>query len=174
MRVILKILMVLVGIAAFFGIVAGGVFYAYGQYAVPLIDEQLTNAEIQIEDSLEEEYPGSEVDVEFLEVFYKVEGLSAVVAFKVNAEVNYGDILDHEETNYAAIDIMSVITGSPEFETYDETQWAGVEDQYKQAPAILFDAAEAKKVALTILIISAVAFVGSIVVNAVFLRKKRV
>jgi hypothetical protein len=44
---------------------------------------------------------------------------------------------------------------------------------FKAAPRILFDSVEAKKVGLTWLIISAVAFVGSIIVNAVFLRKKR-
>lgn len=58
-------------------------------------------------------------------------------------------------------------------ETYEESEWEGASVGFKAAPSILFDSVEAKRVGMTWLIISAVAFVGSIVVKAVFLKKKK-
>jgi hypothetical protein len=174
MRIFLKFLLGLVGFVAFLAMGASATFWAYGQYGVPLINEQLANVEVQVEESIEEEYPGSVADVHLLDVFYKIEGTSAFVAFKVDADVTFGGILDHTETNYAVIDVMSVISGAPEYVTYTESEWETASVGFNVAPAILFDGEEAKKWAITVFVISAVAFVGSIVVSAVFLRKKKV
>lgn len=174
MRVFLKIIMVLLGIASFFAMAGCGVLWAYGQYGVPIVEEQIQSAEAQIEHDLENEYPGSEVDIEFKEVLYKIEGYSAQVAFEVDAKVSLGGIVTHEETNYAVIDVMSVISGSAQYSTYDQGEWDAISNQFTTAPKILFDASEAKNTAITYLVISAVVFVGSIVVNAVFLRKKSI
>ena len=175
MRIILKILMVLVGIAAFFGIVASGAVWAYGNYGVPLIEEQIEAAEDQVETSLEEEYPGTAVTVDIQVVFYKFENWMPSVAFEVYSlvEAELGGVDIEEKTSYIVIDVMSVVSGGGEFETYEESEWEAASTGFKAAPRILFDSVEAKKVGLTWLIISAVAFVGSIIVNAVFLRKKR-
>ncbi|MDY0345529.1 MAG: hypothetical protein WCX85_01820 [Bacilli bacterium] len=175
MRIILKILMVLVGIAAFFGITASAALWVYGQYGVPLIEEQIEAAEDQVEASLEEEHPGTAITVDIQEVFYKFEGWMPNVAFEVYSlvEAELGGIDIEEKTSYVIVDIMGVISGEEAYATYEESEWATVGENFKAAPTILFNSVEAKKVAVTWIIICAVAFVGSIVVNAVFLRKKR-
>jgi hypothetical protein len=43
----------------FFGIAASAAIWAYGQYGVPLVEEQIEAAEDQVEASLEEEHPGT-------------------------------------------------------------------------------------------------------------------
>lgn len=175
MRILLKILMVLVGIAAFFGIAASAAIWAYGQYGVPLVEEQIEAAEDQVEASLEEEHPGTAITVDIQDVFYKFEGWAPSVAFEVYSlvEVELGGVDIEEKTSYIVIDVMSVVSGGGEFETYEESEWDTAGASFKSAPRILFDGVEAKKVGLTWLIISTAAFVGSIVVNAVFLRKRR-
>lgn len=173
MRILLKILMTLVGIVAFFAMGVGGAVYAYGQYGAPLVQDQLNQMEEQVATSLEEQYPGSDVTVDFQEVFYKIQGTSVFAAFKVNAVATLGGVEVDNTTNYVTIDVFSAVMGEPVYETYEESEWPQNNEGYKTAPSMIFDGAEAKKVGLTIVIISAVAFVGSIVVNAVFLRKKR-
>ncbi len=173
MRFILRLILSLVGFVAFFGMMGGGALWAYGQYGVPLVETQLTNAEEQIAQSFEDTYPGSDVTVNFEEVFYKIEGTSVFVAFEANAIVEVGGTEVENTTQYASIDVVSAVMGTPEFETYEASEWATIEDQFKEAPAILFDAAQAKSVGLTVGLVSAAAFVGSIVIKAVFLRKKR-
>lgn len=108
----------------------------------------------------------------FEEVFYRREGTTFYVAFKVHAVAEMGGMEVANETIYASIDILGAITGSVDFVTYEESEWTPIADQYKTAPPVLFDAAEAKTTGMTVLIVGAVAFVGSIIVKAVFLRRK--
>jgi len=166
--------MTLVGIVAFFTMLAGGAVWAYGQYGAPLVATQLEEAETQIEAALEDEYPGAEVTVEFEEVFYQLEGTSLYVAFQVHAIAEVGDTEVANETTYATIDILGMITGEADFEVYDATQWADIEDQFTAAPTFLFDGTEASQTGMTIIIVGAAAFVGSILVKAIFLRKRLV
>ncbi len=173
MRILLRILLTLVGIVAFFGMLGSAAFWAYGQYGVPMVETQLSNAEEEIAAGIEADYPGSDVTVDFQEFYYNLEGMKFYVAIKVNAIGEVGGIEVTNQTNYAVIDVVSAISGSATFETYEESEWTAIEDQYSVAPAILFDAAEVKQTAVTYFTISAVAFVGSIVVKAVFLRRKR-
>ena len=76
------------------------------------------------------------------------------------------------DTIYASIDIFNAITGSGDFEVYEVAEWTPIADQYKEAPTLLFDSAEAISTGMTVGIVGAVAFVGSIIVKAVFLRRK--
>lgn len=172
MRFLLRLILTLVGIVAFFAMLGSAAFWAYGQYGVPLVETQLQNAEDQIASTLEADYPGSTVTVDFQEVLYKIEGTSFYVAFEVNGVVDVGGVEVANQTNYATINVVSAITGSPEFQTYEVSEWATIGEAYKTAPGILFDAAAAKQTAITYFAISAAVFVGSIVVKAVFLRKK--
>jgi len=164
--------MTLVAIVAFFSMAIFGVFYAYGQYGAPLVVTELEKAEDQIEQDLEDSYPGAEVTVDFNEVFYNFGGSSYYVAFEVHAVATLAGVEMENTTKYATIDIMSVITGSPEYQTYEESEWDDISAGYKIAPAVLFDSVQAKKVAMTYLIISGVVFVASIVVKHTVLRKK--
>ncbi len=173
MRILLRILLTLVGIVAFFGMLGSAAFWAYGQYGVPMVETQLSNAEEEIAAGIEADYPGSEVTVDFQEFYYNLEGTSFYVAIKVNAIGELGGIEVTNETNYAVINVGNAILGNATFETYEESEWAAIEEQYSVAPAILFDAAQAKQTGITYFSISAAVFVGSIVVKAVFLRRKR-
>jgi hypothetical protein len=172
MRLILRIVMTLVGIIAFFAMAGSAAFWAYGQYGVPLVETQLQNAEDQIEASLEEEYPGADATVEFSEVFYKFEGTTLYVAFEVNATAEVGGVEVANETNYATVNVNSAIFGNAEYQTYEPSEWDDIQETFRIAPAILFDAEETKSSAIMYFSISAVVFVGSIVVKAVFLRRK--
>ncbi len=173
MRFILRLLMTLVGIVAFFAMVAFGGFYAYGQYGAPLIQEQLQKAEDQIEEDLEEEYPGAEVTVTFNEVFYNNTITELKIAFEVHAIAELANVEVENTTQYAVVGIVNIIMGNGSYESYDETEWEDIEADYSVAPAILFDSDAAKQFAMTYLIVSGAVFVGSIVVKIVFLRKKR-
>ncbi len=173
MRILLRILLTLVGIVAFFGMLGSAAFWAYGQYGVPMVETQIDNAEEEIATGIEEDYPGADVTVDFQEYYYKLEGMSFYVAIKVNAIGELGGIEVTNQTNYAVIDVVSAIAGSAQLETYEESEWATMEGSYSTAPGILFDAAAAKQTGITYFAISAAAFVGSIVVKAVFLRRKR-
>lgn len=172
MRFILRLIMTLVGIVGFFVMLAGGAIWAYGQYGTPLVAEQLDSAEAQIETALEDDYPGSEVTVEFEEVYYRLEGTSFYVAFKVHAIAEMGGTEVANETNYASINITEAITGEADFEVFEASEWTAIEDQYKTAPPMLFDAAAATSTGMTVLIVGAAAFVGSIIIKAVFLKKR--
>lgn len=172
MRIILRIIMTLVGIVGFFVILAGGALWAYGQYGVPLVETQISEIEDQVAASLEEDYPGSDVTVEFEEIYYRMEGTSFYVAFKVHAVAEIGMTEVANETIYTAIDIIGMVTGDAEFEVYEPAEWTAVQDSYKTAPAWLFDTEEASATGITVIVIGAVAFVGSIIVKAVFLRKR--
>ncbi len=172
MRFLLRLIMTLVGIVGFFVMVAGGGLWAYGQYGTPLVASQLEIAETQIEDSLEDEYPGAEVTVDFEEVYYRFEGTSVYVAFKVHAVAEVGGTEVANETTYATLDIIGMITGGGEYEMLEEAEWTDVEAQYKEAPSLLFDGQEAMSTGITVGIVGAVAFVGSIIIKAVFLRRK--
>ena len=173
MRLLLRIVMTLVGIVAFFAMLGSAAFWAYGQYGVPMVETQLSNAEEDIAAGIEEDYPGSDVTVDFQEFYYKLEGTSFYVAIKVNAIGELGGIEVTNETNYAVINTVSAIMGDATLETYEESEWATMEADFKVAPAILFDADQIKSTAVTYFAISAAAFVGSIVIKAVFLRRKR-
>lgn len=175
MRILLKIVMVLLGIAAFFTMGGSAALWAYGQYGVPLIDEQLQALEDQIETSLEEDNPGMAVTIDITDIYYKVENWSPSVAFAVYSlvETELGGADIEEKTTYAVVDVMSIFSGEPTFETYEESEWEDVNGGFKAAPEILFDAEKAKQTGMLYFIIAAVVFVGSIVVNAVFLRKRR-
>jgi hypothetical protein len=172
MRIILRIIMSLVGFVAFFVMLGGAAIWAYGQYGLPLVETQLDNAEAQIEASLEDDYPGSEVTVDFEEFYYHLEGISLDVAFKVHAVAVMGAVEVANEITYAAVNIVEAVTSGAEFEMYDESEWADFEALYKQAPTLLFDADEATSTGMTVGIVGAAAFVGSILIKAVFLRKK--
>ena len=174
MRILLRFIVGLLGFVAFLSMGVFGALWAYGQYGAPLIEAQLRDSEDQIEAELEDEHPGSNITVEFKEVFYKVEGTSFFVAFEVNAIAEIGGIEVENSTTYASINIWSVVTGNAEYETYEESEWDAVKEQYKTAPKLVFDGEEAKKVAITWLIVSAAVFVGSIVINAVVLRKRKI
>ena len=172
MRFLLRLVMTLVGIVAFFTMLAGGAVWAYGQYGAPLVTTQLEEIETQIESALEDEYPGADVTVEFEEVFYRLEGTSFYVAFKVHSIAEVGGIEQANETAYLEVDMVGVITGEAEFMGYDSTEWVSVASLYKTAPTFIFDGPEAMQLGTTIAIVGAAAFVGSIVVKAVFLRRK--
>ncbi len=172
MRFLLRLVMTLVGIAGFFVMLAGGALWAYGQYGTPLVASQLEIAETDIEDALEDEYPGAEVTVDFEEVYYRFEGTSFYVAFKVHAIAEVGDTEVANETTYAALDLVGMITGGADFEMYEESEWTAVADQYKEAPSLVFDGEEAMSTGITVGIVGAAAFVGSIIIKAVFLRRK--
>lgn len=172
MRFILRLVMTLVGIAGFFVMLAGGALWAYGQYGTPLVASQLEIAEADIEDALEDEYPGAEVTVDFEEVYYRIEGTSFYVAFKVHAIAVVGMTEVANETTYAALDVLGMITGDAEFEMYEESEWTAIEDQYQAAPSLVFDGDEAMTTGITVGIVGAAAFVGSILVKAIFLRRK--
>lgn len=172
MRFILRLLMTLIGIVAFFAMAGSGAIYAYGQYGAPLVQDQLQKMEDQIEEQLEEEYPGAEVTVDIKEVFYKQEGGSVYVGFEVNAIAELANVEVENTTKYVVVDVFSVIMGNEDFVDYTEAEWDDVKDEFSGAPSILFDSEEAKRVGMTALIVSAALFVGSIVVKVVFLRKK--
>ncbi len=173
MRFVLRLLMTLVGIVAFFAMVAFGGFYAYGAYGAPLLNEQIQKFEDQIEEDLEEEHPGADITIDIEEVFYKLEGGLPVIAFEVSALAELNNVVLEDTTTYAVVEIMSVVTGNPDFTTYEASEWDDMVDDFTIAPSYIFDGAEAKAKAMTYLIISASVFVGSIVVKIVFLRKKR-
>ncbi|MFA5235769.1 MAG: hypothetical protein WC399_02835 [Bacilli bacterium] len=172
MRILLRIVMSLVGLVAFFVMLGGGAIWAYGQYGLPLVETQIETLEAQVEDALEDEYPGSTVTVEFEEFYYHLEGTTLEVAFKVHAIAEIGTTEVANETTYTAINVIEAFTGNAEFEAYDESEWTSVAASYKAAPTLLFDAEEAKSTGMTIGIAGAAAFVGSILVKAIFLRRK--
>lgn len=172
MRLILRIIMTLVAIVAFFSMAIFGVFYAYGQYGAPLVVTELEKAEDQIEQDIEDNYPGADVTVDFDEVFYNFGEGSYYVAFKVHSVAELGGIEVENTIQYAVVDVLSALTGNPQYETYEESEWPAVSEGYKPAPEIIFDGTAAKKMATTYLIISGVVFVASIVVKHTVLRKK--
>ncbi len=172
MRILLRIVMSLVGLVAFFVMLGGAAIWAYGQYGLPLVQTQIDNAEAQIEDSLEDEYPGSTVTVEFEEFYYHLEGVSLDVAFKVHAIAELGDVELADEITYASVNIVEAVTSGVEFEMYEEGEWAAIAADYQTAPTLLFDAEEARSTGMTVGIVGAAAFVGSILIKAVFLRRK--
>lgn len=173
MRILLKILLAFVSIFSFLAIGVFGAFYAYGVYGAPLVVEQLQRAEDQAEQELEDQYPGADITVDFQDVFYKLESGNMTVAIEVHAVAMLANVEVENKTNYAVLDLMSVITGGTDFQTYDETEWATMSDQFDTAPAFIFDGEQAKTTGLTYMIVSGAVFVTSIVVNAVFLRKRR-
>lgn len=173
MRILLKILLVFVSIFSFLAIGVFGAVYAYGAYGAPLVVEQLQKAEDQAEQELEDQYPGADITVDFQDVFYKLESGNVTVSIEIHAVAELADVEVENKTNYAVLDLMSVVMGGTEFETYDEAEWATMSSEFEVAPAIIFDGEQAKTMGMTYMIVSAAVFVTSIVVNAVFLRKRR-
>ena len=90
----------------------------------------------------------------------------------MNAIAELGNVELENTTKFIVVDIISVVMGNQDFDEYDQAGWDAIKDEFKAAPSILFDSAEAKQIGMTALIISASVFVGTIVVKIVFLRKK--
>jgi hypothetical protein len=174
MRILLRIVVGLLGFVAFLGMMGSGALWAYGEYGAPLLETQLRSMEEDIEQELEDDHPGSTVTVEFKEVFYQLEGTSLFVAFEVHAVAELSGVEVENTTTYVSADILGVVFGEAgDFATYTVSEWDDVKDAFKAAPSIVFNGAEAKKVAITWAIIFGVIFVGSIVVRATLLRRKR-
>jgi hypothetical protein len=173
MRIFLKIILTLVAIISFVIILFGAGVYAYGQYGVPLVNQQIDAMEQQIEDDLNEEYPGSQSEVDISEIFYSFQDTSLYSALKIDSATTVAGTITDERTTYVTFDVMKVVLGSTDYEKYEESERADAGANYKEAPALLTDEVEAKKVGLIYLIVSAVVFVLSILVNALFLRKKK-
>lgn len=173
MRILLRIIVGLIGFVAFLGMIGSGAVWAYGEYGTPLIETQLRAIETSVEQSLEEDYPGADVTVEFKEVFYQLEGTSLLAAFEVHAIAELEGVELENVTMYISADILSVVVGEGDFTTYDEAEWDDVKDGFKAAPSIIFNGEEAKKVAITGAIISGAVFIGSILLRVTVLRRKR-
>lgn len=174
MRFLGRLIMTLVGIVAFFAMVAFGGLYAYGAYGTPLVEAQIANVEQKIEENLEEEHPGADVVVNIEGIFYKLEGIKPIVVFEVDATATLGGVLQEDTTQYIQFDLTSIISGTEEFEVLDETEWNELKADFKVAPELLFDGEKAKSTAITYLIISGAVFVGSILVKVIVFRKKRI
>lgn len=172
MRILFKVLFALLGIVAFVGMGLSGAVWAYGQYGVPLVEAQLQSMEDQAEQSLEEDYPGSDVTVDFKDVFYKNEGGTINVVIEVNAIATLANVEMENRTEYVLVDIVSAVMGSSTYQTYTEAEWATMEADYAAAPSIIFNAQEAKTLGITWFSVSAAVFVTSIVIPIIFLRKK--
>lgn len=145
MRILLKILLVFVSIFSFLAIGVFGAFYAYGVYGAPLVVEQLQRAEDQAEQELEDQHPGADITVEFQDVFYKLESGNITVAIEVHAVAELANVEVENKTNYAVLDLMSVVMGGTDFQTYDETEWATMSSEFDTAPAFIFDGEQAKR-----------------------------
>jgi len=172
MRFVLRLLMTLLGIVAFFAMLGSGAIYAYGQYGAPLVQEQIQKMEDKIESDLESEYPGADVTVDIKEVFYKQDAGSVYVAFEINAIAELANVEVENTTRFVVVNVVSVVMGSEDYDSYEQVEWDDMKAEFAGAPAILFNSAQAKQTGMTALIVSAVVFVGSIIVKAVFLRRK--
>lgn len=173
MRKLFRFLVGLLGFFAFFGMIGFGLVYAYGAYGAPLLETQITEFEENVEQELEDEFPGSTVSVDVLEVYYSIEDNTFLVAFGIHAIAEVSGVEVKNETFYVSAEILSVIVGEAESTIYEVSEWEDVKDAFKVAPEIIFDGAAAKKIGLSGLIVSAVVFVGGIVLRATLLRKKR-
>lgn len=174
MRKLLRVLVGLLGFVAFLGVVVFGLLYAYGVYGAPLLETQIQEFEENAEQELENEFPGSTVSVDVLEVYYTFEGSTFFVAFGIHAVAEVSGVEVKNETFYVSAELLSVIVGEAESTIYEVSEWDEVKDSYNAAPEIIFDGASAKKIALTGIIIFAVVFVTGIVVRNTVLRKKRI
>lgn len=175
MRFLLRFLLGIVIFVGTLGLIGSGALWAYGEYGITVVEEQISVIENQMETELEEEFPGSEATVDIQEFYYKLEGTTLTVVLKTYASASVADVVVEEKTVYAAIDVIATIKGEEETtETYEEgAEWDAVKDTFNAAPEQLFDKAMAQQTAITFGLISAGVIVGSIIIRVVFLRKKR-
>lgn len=177
MRFLLRFLLGLVIFVGVLGLIGGGAVYAYGQYGITFVEDQLHTMEESFAQEIKDENPGTNVEVHFNEIYYKMAGFTSFsIAFKVDAKATLEsdpDTTVEERTVYVAIDVLGMVTGGGEAETYeDDTAWAAVSDGYKDIPPFLFDSAKAQSTAFTIIGVSGGAIVLSIVLR-ILLRKRR-
>lgn len=154
----MRLILTLVTILAFLAILASGAYYGYG-YGVDLFQKAVDDAQEQ----LDEEAPIGTFAT--LDTFYYEKNFQSIVV-----KYRYGDGLGFfEDVQYARVLIPSM-----EVDQMAYNEFTFPAESYELLPSMFLtdDGPEIMSKSITYAIISASVFVGSIVIKALFFRKK--